>query len=86
MPTTGEMFIAREAGPEMVGRIGNRTTVANNDQIVKGIEQGVYNAVTSAISNGGLGTVQIDLHTDEGVVVDRINKITRQTGNCPINI
>ena len=47
-PDVGEMFIAREAGAEMVGRIGNRTAVANNDQIVEGISAGVYNAVTSA--------------------------------------
>jgi len=38
---TGDMFIAREAGPEMVGRIGSKTTVANNDQIVSGISSGV---------------------------------------------
>lgn len=40
-PTTGSMFIAREAGPEMVGTIGNRTAVANNDQIVSGVANGV---------------------------------------------
>lgn len=39
--TTGEMFIARESGPEMVGTIGNRTAVANNNQIVAGIAGGV---------------------------------------------
>lgn len=38
---TGEMFIARESGPELVGRIGNRTAVANNDQIVSGVASGV---------------------------------------------
>ena len=38
---SGEMFIAREAGPELVGRIGNRTAVANNDQIVAGVANGV---------------------------------------------
>lgn len=37
----GEMFIAREAGPELVGRIGNKTGVANNDQIIQGIAGGV---------------------------------------------
>lgn len=41
MFTTGQMFIAREAGPEMVGQIGNKTAVANNDQIVAGIAGGV---------------------------------------------
>ena len=43
-PTTGQMFIAREAGPEMVGSIGRRTAVANNDQIVEGIRAGVHDA------------------------------------------
>lgn len=43
-PQTGEMFVAREAGPEMVGTIGNRSAVANNDQIVSGIQNGVYAA------------------------------------------
>ena len=48
----GQMFIAREAGPELVGTIGGRTAVANNDQIVDGIRQGVYEAVSAAMGNG----------------------------------
>jgi hypothetical protein len=47
----GEMFIAREAGPEMVGTIGGRTAVANNDQIVAAISAGVYAAVSDAMGN-----------------------------------
>lgn len=47
-PTTGEMFIAREAGPEMVGRIGSRTAVANNDQITSAIAQAVESAIIRA--------------------------------------
>ena len=43
-PAEGQMFIAREAGPEMVGSIGRRTAVANNDQIVSGIAGGVAEA------------------------------------------
>ena len=39
------MFIAREAGPELVGQMGNRSAVANNDQIVEGIAMGVSKAV-----------------------------------------
>lgn len=42
--SSGQMFIARESGPEMVGQIGNRTAVANNDQIVQGIASGVASA------------------------------------------
>lgn len=43
-PDTGQMFIAREAGPELVGTIGKRTAVANNAQIVAGISAGVEEA------------------------------------------
>ena len=86
VPTGGQLFMAREAGPELVGRIGRHTAVMNNNQIVDSVKAGVYEAVSAAMSNGGMGSVQIDLHTDDGVVVDRINKITRQTGVCPIDI
>lgn len=47
-PNTGELFVAREAGPELVGTIGGKTAVANNNQIVEGIASantGVINAV-----------------------------------------
>ena len=45
-PDYGQLFIAREngAGAELVGQIGNRTAVANNDQIVEGIKGGVESA------------------------------------------
>lgn len=43
-PDAGQLFIAREAGAEMVGAMNGKTTVANNDQIVDGISAGVYNA------------------------------------------
>ena len=47
-PAHGSLFVAGENGAEMVGQIGNRTAVANNDQIVSGIasaNDGVINAV-----------------------------------------
>ena len=43
-PAMGQLFIAREAGAEMVGSIGRKTAVANNDQIVAGIANGVAEA------------------------------------------
>ena len=43
-PEQGQMFIAREAGAEMVGNIGRRTAVANNEQIVESISVGVAEA------------------------------------------
>ena len=43
-PEVGELFISRESGPELVGTIGGSTAVANNDQIVAGIQSGVAQA------------------------------------------
>lgn len=42
--STGELFVAREQGPELVGSIGSHSAVANNDQIVAGISSGVQSA------------------------------------------
>lgn len=58
-PKKGELFKAYESGPELVGRTGNKNVVANNNQIIEGIERGVYRAVTSAITNNNQnGNVQ----------------------------
>lgn len=47
---SGQLFVARENGlPEMVGRFGNRGAVANNDQIVQGITNGVASAQSGLI-------------------------------------
>lgn len=52
-PTSGDLFYANENGiPEMVGRIGNQTAVANNDQITTAIT----NALMSALNNSKIGT------------------------------
>jgi phage-related protein len=52
-PDEGEMFVAREAGPEMVGTIGGRTAVATNADIVNAIKGGVYEAMAAALSTSG---------------------------------
>ena len=65
-PDEGELFMAREGNaPELVGRIGSRTAVANNDQIISGIRQGVYEAVSQAMQNmsGGETVLKVDGET-----------------------
>lgn len=75
---------------ELVGKFSNgKTAVANNEQIIQGIQSGVYSAMVSAMSQvnmGGNSQIDVHVHTDEGTVVDRINQQTKQTGRCPINI
>ena len=41
--------MARENGPELVGRIGNRAAVANNDQITEGVSRATYEAFSRAL-------------------------------------
>ena len=90
-PTTGQMFIAREAGPELVGRIGNKTAVANNDQITQGIASAVYSAMMAAQSDGQSegGTnariiVQIGERAVGEAAVRFINGQVVQTGSSPL--
>ena len=91
-PSMGEMFIAREAGPELVGSIGNKTAVANNDQIVSGIEAGVYRAMMAANSGnrGGTQTIRIVNEIDGSVVGEKViqyhNGKVIQTGVSPLMI
>lgn len=82
IPTHGTMFTAGERGPEIVGHIGNRTEVLNQSQLASVM----YEAVSRALTNSDFGGVEVYAHTDEGVIIDRINRRTRQTGQCPIEI
>ena len=86
-PTDGEMFVAREAGPEMVGSIGNRTAVANNDQIVESVSRGVYQAVVSAMgSSRGDQVVEAKVNDKVlfEVLVSRARQETVRTGYNPL--
>lgn len=92
-PAAGEMFVAREAGPELVGRIGHRNAVANNDQIVDGIAGGVQLAnenvvaaiyamarqVVNAIETNG-GDVYMDGEKVSSQITGRQNRSTKMYG------
>jgi hypothetical protein len=87
----GQMFIAREAGPELVGNIGKKTAVANNDQIISGIESGVYRAMIAANSaGGGTQTIRIINEIDGDVVGEKVIKYhngkVMQTGVSPLMV
>lgn len=43
----GQLFIAREAGPELVGTLKGHTAVMNNDQIVASVSAGVARAISN---------------------------------------
>ena len=85
-PAVGQLFVAREAGPEMVGTIGNKPAVANNDQITSAISSAVYNAVVSAMSGfGGNTQVNVSLEGDANEMFRVVRKeaytYQNRTGN-----
>lgn len=49
-PDLGQIFIAREAGPELVGTMNGRNAVVNNNQIIAGIEGGVARGMAAVMS------------------------------------
>lgn len=78
--SSGQMFIAREAGPELVGKIGGGTGVMNNDQIVASVSAGVYEAVVSAMA-GNDRDVNVYLVGDANKMFKVVQKEARQYMN-----
>lgn len=91
LPNMGQMFVAREAGPELVGTLGNHTAVMNNDQIVSSVSVGVAQAVKEVIqpllktSIGNNRPIQISL--DGKVIFDSTRQSAKEyfdrTGRSP---
>lgn len=77
-PETGQLFLAREAGPELVGTMGGRTAVANNDQIVEGIKAGVFEAVTSAMAGNSGSDKAVHIYLDGREIATTTTKYQRQ--------
>ena len=82
----GQLFIAREAGPELVGTLGGHTAVMNNDQIVASVSDGVYRAVKSAMGSGKQNlNVTFKVEGDPNgifrVTQKKANEYFRATGN-----
>ena len=91
MVDAGQMFIAREAGPELVGSFGSRAAVMNNNQIVESVSRGVYNAVRSAMGTGNGSytfniTNQLDGREIGRQVIKYHNGVVKQTGMSPLLI
>lgn len=85
-PSNGQLFMANEAGPEMVGKMGNRNAVANNAQIVDGIKQGVIEAMRAADTNGQEISVNVDGDQLFRIMVKKNNQTVARTGLSPLKV
>lgn len=77
---SGQMFIARESGPELVGTMGGHTAVANNQQIVAGIYEGVKAAMQDAGSSNSGGTMSVNVYLDGKQITAAVEKRQRERG------
>ena len=77
---SGQLFIANEAGPELVGSIGNTTAVMNNEQIVSAVATGVANAVASVMGSRADGNQRVEVYLDGEKIYANQKKIARNKG------
>ena len=83
-PSKGNLWITDEMGPEMVGTIGGRAAVANNDQI----ERAIYNAVLTAMSqvmanqNGNSQPIELNqkIMLDGDVIYNNQQRVAARRG------
>ena len=80
-PKTGELFAANEAGPEMIGKIGNKTTVANNDQITTAIAKATYEAVSKALFENQENEQQIVINLGNETLYKGMTRNRNQASN-----
>lgn len=78
---SGQMFIAREAGPELVGTIGGNTAVMNNDQIVASVSAGVARAVASVMGGGNAPTIEVTIKADSETLYRTVKRGERMANN-----
>lgn len=79
-PNVGQLFVAREQGAEMVGSIGGRAAVANNDQIVEAVSSGVYNAMVSAMGTEQGKNINLALYIDGKQVEAAVRNVQHRRG------
>lgn len=81
-PRSGELFVAREAGAEMVGSIGSKTAVANNDQIERAIFNAVLTAMSQAMANGSSQPIELNqkIELDGDVIYNNQQKVSARRG------
>lgn len=81
-PDYGDLFIANEQGPELVGTIGNRTAVANSSSIAK-IEKAVLDSAQAAMEQV-VTEVQNTAPLDRGDLINGIFVRSEKSGNTVI--
>lgn len=81
-PRSGELFVAREAGPELVGSIGGKTAVGGNDQIERAIFNAVLTAMSQAMANSSSQPIELNqkIELDGDVIYNNQQRVSARRG------
>lgn len=94
-PAKGQLFLANEAGAELVGSMNGKTTVANQDEIATGFATAITKtlapvmyaafkqAATETAQQSG-GDVYLDGKKITESVISHVNTISKSKGKSPI--
>lgn len=90
-PTAGELFIANESGAEMIGKIGSKSAVVNNEQIIQGVARGVFEAMVAVNGmnekkSGDTLVVMVDGETRYEQSLDNMRRQNQRAGKVIIPV
>lgn len=82
---SGQLFVANEAGPELVARYGNRSGVINNDQIVSAVSEGVATAVANVMTafsgdSDDKKPIEVVVNLDGRTISKAVQKADKRSG------
>lgn len=83
LPPVGQLFVANERGPELVGQIGGQSFVANQDQVLELLDRKIANANTG-ISNATF-VIQVGSKEISRTVLNDLQNMAKSNGK-PITI
>ena len=83
LPPVGQLFVANERGPELVGQIGGQSFVANQDQVLELLDRKIANANTG-ISNATF-VIQVGSKEIARTVLNDLQNMAKSNGK-PITI
>ena len=84
IPSDGQMFVARESGPELVGKFGNHSGVMNNDQIVQSVTDGVADVIGPAVMEILSAMAKLNHNGDQVIEMDgeKVARIVNRNWNA----
>ena len=80
MPSVGQMFIANESGPELIGNIGGKSVVANENQVLKSVRAEIASKTANNNKQPINLTIQVGTESIGQVMLESFEEIAKTNG------